>query len=343
MNSAGRVSFTARSFRRDAKLKALAMKRDSGNIPTTQSPAPLITDRSNPTFASARLIFYDFPLAYNPAKARIMLVEKGLPYTTVIVNILSSEGVSPAFIRLNPSASLPVLRDGGKLLTQSKEIVTYLDTVDGSPLGGKSVDRKQVSQWVDLTAPWDGNLFVQANVPAAAGALGLFGAFKKEAILSFKARNPQLRSVYDEKVQAMTQTEAKGSDPRAQEANRAELRSILSKAEATLSKQNFLAGSEYSAADALLSVILWRLDNLGQIDQYLSPRTFLSRYWGMIQARPSYNTVFGPSKNPFTAFSLAGPAVAQVLLQKVTGNRDQILPCGSDEASQLPSWGWEED
>ncbi|MEW5304666.1 MAG: hypothetical protein WDW36_007261 [Sanguina aurantia] len=306
MNSAGRVSFTARSFRRDAKLKALAMKRDSGNIPTTQSPAPLITDRSNPTFASARLIFYDFPLAYNPAKARIMLVEKGLPYTTVIVNILSSEGVSPAFIRLNPSASLPVLRDGGKLLTQSKEIVTYLDTVDGSPLGGKSVDRKQVSQWVDLTAPWDGNL-------------ASLGPSKKEAILSFKARNPQLRSVYDEKLQAMTQTEAKGSDPRAQEANRAELRSILSQAEATLSKQNFLAGSEYSAADALLSVILWRLDNLGQIDQYLSPRTFLSRYWGMIQARPSYNTVFGPSKNPFTAFSLAGPAVAQVLLQKVTG------------------------
>lgn len=62
------------------------------------------------------------------------------------------------FPQLNPSASLPVLRDGGKLLTQSKEIVTYLDDIDGSPLGGKSVDRKQVSQWVDLTAPWDGNL-----------------------------------------------------------------------------------------------------------------------------------------------------------------------------------------
>lgn len=36
--------------------------------------------------------------------------------------------------------------------------MAYLDDIDGSPLGGKSVDRKQVSQWVDLTAPWDGNL-----------------------------------------------------------------------------------------------------------------------------------------------------------------------------------------
>lgn len=34
-----------------------------------------------------------------------MLVEKGLPYTTVVVNILSSEGVSPAFIQVSDAAA----------------------------------------------------------------------------------------------------------------------------------------------------------------------------------------------------------------------------------------------
>lgn len=64
----------------------------------------------------------------------------------------------PCFAQVNPEATVPCLRDGEKLLTQSKAIVMYLDERDGSPLGGDQVNRKQVTEWVEMLAPWDGNI-----------------------------------------------------------------------------------------------------------------------------------------------------------------------------------------
>lgn len=63
-----------------------------------------------------------------------------------------------AYFQVNPEATLPCLRDGSKLLTQSKEIVMYLDERDGMPLGGKQVDRQEVDEWVEMLAQWDGNI-----------------------------------------------------------------------------------------------------------------------------------------------------------------------------------------
>ena len=63
---------------------------------------------------------YDFSLAYNPGKARLVLVEKGLPFLTENVNLLNGESLNPAFLKINPTGTLPVLEDDGQKLTESR-------------------------------------------------------------------------------------------------------------------------------------------------------------------------------------------------------------------------------
>lgn len=37
-------------------------------------------------------VLYDFPLAFNPAKARLALVECGVPFTSKIIDLVSEAG-----------------------------------------------------------------------------------------------------------------------------------------------------------------------------------------------------------------------------------------------------------
>jgi maleylacetoacetate isomerase len=64
-------------------------------------------------------------------RVRIALNIKGLAYETVPVHLTrrGGEQLAPGYRKLNPQALVPVLQDGGRLLTQSLAIIEYLDEV----------------------------------------------------------------------------------------------------------------------------------------------------------------------------------------------------------------------
>lgn len=68
-------------------------------------------------------------------RVRIALNLKGLAYETVPVHLTRGGGeqLKPEFRGVNPQALVPVLQDGGRLLTQSLAIIEYLDEVHPQP------------------------------------------------------------------------------------------------------------------------------------------------------------------------------------------------------------------
>ncbi|MGH6610601.1 MAG: maleylacetoacetate isomerase, partial [Burkholderiaceae bacterium] len=68
-------------------------------------------------------------------RVRIALALKQLSYEYLAVHLLKSGGeqFAPAFRALNADALVPVLDDGGTLLTQSLAIIEYLDETHPKP------------------------------------------------------------------------------------------------------------------------------------------------------------------------------------------------------------------
>ena len=68
-------------------------------------------------------------------RVRIALKLKGLPYEYAVVHLTRDGGqqFDPAFRAINPDALIPVLDDGGRMLTQSLAIMEYLEETHPEP------------------------------------------------------------------------------------------------------------------------------------------------------------------------------------------------------------------
>ena len=80
-------------------------------------------------------------------RARIALNLKGLSYESEILNLRDGEQSGAEFKQLNPQGFVPVLKDGGAVLTQSYAIMEYLDYKYPRPplLPSNEFDRAYVS------------------------------------------------------------------------------------------------------------------------------------------------------------------------------------------------------
>jgi glutathione S-transferase len=97
--------------------------------------------------------FYDFPSAPSPRKVRLFLAEKGLELPTIEVNLRDRAQHDPAFLALNPGATVPVLElDDGTCLTESLAIVQYLEEFQREPnlMGRTPRERALVLMWNDI-------------------------------------------------------------------------------------------------------------------------------------------------------------------------------------------------
>jgi glutathione S-transferase len=73
----------------------------------------------------------------------------GKPYETVRVS--RDERKAPAFLKLNPAGAVPVLEDGGWVLTQNAAILNFLaDSFPDAGLGGDGTpkSRAEVNRWL---------------------------------------------------------------------------------------------------------------------------------------------------------------------------------------------------
>ena len=98
---------------------------------------------------------YFFPVAPNPTRVRLYLVEKregGAQFDIeeISVNLRENEQQSDTHRARNPLAKLPVLQTGdGEYLTESAAIIEYLEELEPSPamIGATPMDRARTREF----------------------------------------------------------------------------------------------------------------------------------------------------------------------------------------------------
>ncbi|XP_024393589.1 glutathione S-transferase TCHQD isoform X2 [Physcomitrium patens] len=263
------------------------------------------------------IIFYNYPLAFNPAKAKLALEEKGIKYTEKKIDLFNGQSLEPWYLKLNPAASSPTLVVGDEKIVESADIIRWADS-QGAPLGGDSVDRAFVKEWLEKVDAWDGNLFAAAN-SSSSGAIKFGTKHKIKVAEANMKRNPDMAELYKKKIATMEAQLAEPDNREAVEQNLRQLAGLLDEAEARLSTNKFLAGDSYSAADCIFTPVIYRLFMVKKDKEFLEPRPNIQRYYDELKKRPSYKKVFGVADSGFCTAQTILPAFGKILLQKVTG------------------------
>ena len=94
------------------------------------------------------LTLFDYLPSQNAWKVRVLLNHLGCPYRSVPVSIFEGEGRTDAFLRINPTGTVPAIRlDDGRVLAESNAILAWL--AEGTPyLPPDPFDRAKVQQWL---------------------------------------------------------------------------------------------------------------------------------------------------------------------------------------------------
>jgi glutathione S-transferase len=82
---------------------------------------------------SDELVLYDSPGSPCARRVRIVLLEKGLAWTTRVLDLTKLEQKRPEYLKLNPNGVVPTLVHGDRVVYESNVITEYLDDVFPSP------------------------------------------------------------------------------------------------------------------------------------------------------------------------------------------------------------------
>ena len=92
----------------------------------------------------------EFALAPNPRRVRIYLAEKGVDVPKVQVNLREQEQLKPAYLAINPFATVPVLElDDGRHIAETIAICRYIEETHPNPplFGRDAYEKAAVEEW----------------------------------------------------------------------------------------------------------------------------------------------------------------------------------------------------
>jgi len=71
-------------------------------------------------------VLYTFGGSVWAAVPELAIIELGIDVDKKVVNLINGENFDPAFIKINPNATLPTLEADGKVYTNTADVVSYL-------------------------------------------------------------------------------------------------------------------------------------------------------------------------------------------------------------------------
>ncbi|RCV28927.1 hypothetical protein SETIT_5G442000v2 [Setaria italica] len=208
----------------------------------------------------APLKLYGLPLSPNVVRVATVLNEKGLEFEVVPVDLTTGAHKQPEFLALNPFGQIPALEDGDEVLYESRAINRYIAT-------------KYKSDGADLLP----------TIPSAKLEVWL----EVESHHFYPNASPL---VYHLLVKPMM---GGAPDPLVVDKHAHQLAKVLDIYEDHLAKNKYLAGDEFTLADANHMSYLFYLSKTPKAG-LVAERPHVKAWWEDIAARPAFKkTVAG--------------------------------------------------
>ena len=259
---------------------------------------------------------YHFPSSLCSQKARLVLAEKEIPWNGHIVNIFKGENLAPDYMKLNPKGVVPTLVHDGTPVTDSLNILRYVNReFPGFDLevGNKGL----IESWLLLQDKLPTRLLTYGKASGFRGWV-MRGTVKPKRKQAGKAvsKYPSLKDSYSEKLVDVEAWEKGLKDNEGIKEAATQIENVLDVLEATLKKQRWLAGNEYSLADLAWTPVLARFEMLGFISENSAEkRPEVTRYFDHLKRRPSYEiAIAGPAQGMRKYFISTALARLQPLL-----------------------------
>ena len=109
---------------------------------------PVISTQSSLARSLEGVHLFHFGTSQCSQRVRLGLAEKGVPYTSRIVNLPRGEHLEPWYGEIHPGSVVPALVHDGRVVIESTDILEYIDaTFPGPTLVGPE-DEAAVAQWL---------------------------------------------------------------------------------------------------------------------------------------------------------------------------------------------------
>jgi tetrachloro-p-hydroquinone reductive dehalogenase len=237
---------------------------------------------------------YHYPLSFRSQIARLVLTECGIPWEGQVVDIGPlHENFRPWYMRINPKGTVPTLEHEGRFVVETIDIIRYVN----QNLHGKSLvpDDPQAALVMDYWVhQQDGFPERELTYGTARGPVahlnrrGLAGR-RKRMLRSLSEGVPELRERYDAKLADVEKWQRAVDDPAELDRIRRRLEQMLDELEEHMQGRTWIAGTDYSLADAVWTVLLARLELLNLADLWArDKRPAVAAFYARVRQRPSF-------------------------------------------------------
>lgn len=229
-------------------------------------------------------------------KVRLCLYEKGLRFTSHLLDLQNFEQHRPEYLALNPKGVVPTLVHDGKPITESSYIIEYLDEhfpdVPLTPSGAKA--RAEVCEWLKFsdTIAYDA-VYVPTWMILSAGAMRDLSTSEREALLT--------RIPTAERRKRWEQVTSTGFDEAEIETAYAKMHECFERCEEALERSPWLGGENYTLADIAIIPFIDRINNLKP--EFLAGSRYpkLNDWYARMRARPAFAKAFEFDDDPRAA------------------------------------------
>lgn len=223
---------------------------------------------------------YHMPVALCAQKVRVCLAEKGVQWES---QDATGRLRDPEYLALNPGGYVPTLVHDGKIITESRVISEYIDEAFGGPSlqSNDTYERTVMRRWTkqidEVLHPF---IFILSFVP-----------FFRERFVNMSEEDRNMNLPFDpiKADRARSLLEQGWESPLLPMAVKRFEKLVISMEEA-LQRSGWLAGDDYSLADADYTPYLQRMEDIG-LSWLWTDKPAVTNWYTRVRSRPSYAAV----------------------------------------------------